>query len=171
MGKPLVGLVGLLSILVMTTACGAARRDAATIGTATPKRATDGRFRISQKADYQYLPPEHKSPPPDGSSDAGDESGFSDWLTADGYQALFNQMTAKNLYPRIVEGRSFVGERQFRAKFVDRGNAEFWTHHGLSPRAFAERDNVYRSQGFRLVSRQSAQDGAGEFVQATWLKD
>jgi hypothetical protein len=99
-----------------------------------------------------------------------DDGEFSDWLSAVQYQALFGEMLKKDRYPAIVEGRSFNGGRQFRGKFVARGNLAFHSNHGVSADVFAKRDAELRANGFALVSYQTAQDQSGKFVQATWVK-
>jgi hypothetical protein len=72
-------------------------------------------------------------------------------------------------YPIIVEGRSFNGERQYRAKFEPSGKMKFWSYTGQSIESFNQRDETFRRQGYVLISKQTFHDDDGDAVQATWI--
>jgi hypothetical protein len=109
-----------------------------------------------------------QTPSPDSPANAavGD---FSTWLSAGDYQRLFDGMVKENRYPVVVEGRSFNGQRQFRAKFEPVGKMRFWSYTGQSIEAFNQRNDTFYRQGYVLVSKQTFHDDKGDAVQATWI--
>src|ERR1700744_4437377 len=92
MFRLLRGLLGLFLMIALVRPCVAVTdnppsvRDTMTecssyLAAPCSDRATVGRFHVSQKADYQFLPP--KTPPPDQSPNSNDSTDFSDWVTSD----------------------------------------------------------------------------------------
>jgi hypothetical protein len=97
--------------------------------------------------------------------------GYSDRATAADYQQLFNAMVQQHRYPRVVEGKVFNGIVLYHAAFepYPAGGFSFWSHHGITPDVFAQKNDQYRRDGFRLVHKQSVHLAGREFVQATWV--
>jgi hypothetical protein len=98
-------------------------------------------------------------------------SGYSEWATAADYQKLFNAMVQQHRYPRVVEAKVFNGVVLYHAAFepYPAGRFTFWSHHGITPDIFAQKNDQYRRDGYRLVHKQSVHLGGREFVQATWV--
>jgi hypothetical protein len=97
--------------------------------------------------------------------------GYSDRATAADYQQLFNAMVQQHRYPRVVEGKVFNGIVLYHAAIepYPAGGFSFWSHHGITPDVFAQKNGQYRRDGYRLVHKQSVHLGGREFVQATWV--
>src|SRR5215470_12393382 len=87
--------------------------------------------------------------------------GYSDWVTSDDYQKLFNAMVQQRRYPRVVEARAFNGILLYHAAFAPYPAAifNFWSHHGLTPDDFSQKNSLHRRDGFRLAHKQSVHLG------------
>jgi hypothetical protein len=98
--------------------------------------------------------------------------GYSDWVTSDDYQKLFDAMVQQRRYPRVVEARAFNGILLYHAAFAPYPAAmfSFWSHHGLTPDDFAQKNRLHRRDGFRLAHKQSVHLDGREFIQATWVR-
>jgi hypothetical protein len=101
-----------------------------------------------------------------------DDMPFSEWLSQDAYQQLFDRELKARRYPIVVEGRSVHGRREFRARFAPfpDGPFAFWSHHAVSEEYFDRRNRELTAQGARLISRQVVSDRAGRFAQGTWVR-
>lgn len=138
----------------------------------------DGKFRDLARLRLLALsPPSPPSSAPRNDtrasmSDEKPEKGFTAWLSADAYQALFDRTIKDLKYPQVVEARNVGGERQFRARFVPNppGYFYFYTHSGISEEAFNRRDGELRAQGYRLTYRHNLDDEHGRSVQAVWIR-
>jgi Bacterial tandem repeat domain 1 len=105
-------------------------------------------------------------------------AGYSDWATGSDYQNLFNAMVRQHRYPRVVEARVFNDIVLYHAAFEPYPAGcpgqgctfSFWSHHGISPGLFAQRNHSLRRAGFSLVHKQSVHLGEREFIQATWVR-
>jgi hypothetical protein len=103
---------------------------------------------------------------------------YSDWASGADYQKLFDAMVRQHRYPRVVEARVFNGIVLYHAAFEPYPTGcpglactfSFWSHHGVSPDLFAQRNDSLRRAGFRLVHKQSVHLGGREFIQATWVR-
>jgi hypothetical protein len=97
--------------------------------------------------------------------------GYSDWVTSDDYQKLFEVMVKQRRYPRVVEARAFNGILLYHAAFAPYPAAtfSFWSHHGLTPDGFAQKNRLHRRDGYRLTYKQSVHLDGREFIQATWV--
>src|SRR5262249_22487242 len=98
--------------------------------------------------------------------------GYSDWVTSDDYQKLFDVMVQQRRYPRVVEARAFNGMLLYHAAFAPypAANFSFWSHHGLTPDGFAQKNLLHRRDGYRLLHKQSLHLDGREFIQATWVR-
>lgn len=107
-----------------------------------------------------------------------DQVPYSDWATGAAYQQLFDAMVQQHRYPRVVEARVFDGVVLYHAAFEPYpagcpGLActfSFWSHHGITPNVFAQRNGSLHRAGFRLVHKQSVHLDGREFIQATWVR-
>src|SRR5262249_37271911 len=90
--------------------------------------------------------------PPAPSAIPTREIGYSDWLSSGDYQKLFNQMVAQRQYPRVIEAGAYNNTVMFRAAFAPypSGSFGFYSHHGLTPQDFEQKDRRYRDLGFTL---------------------
>lgn len=103
---------------------------------------------------------------PSTKEDVGDvgksTAGFTEWMTAGEYDTVFAQMTSKQMYIDTVEGRFHRGQRQYRARFIERPKElGFYSRHDRSEDVINGFARQYHRRGFREVWRHSFVDNEG----------
>jgi Bacterial tandem repeat domain 1 len=142
----------------------------------TEREAAMRQFMMTALAAFGAMVAIAQAEPP---SPAPDQSPYySDWATGADYQKLFNAMVRQHRYPRVVEAGVFDGIVLYHAVFErypggclgsEFSTFRFWSHHGITPERFAQRDDSLRRAGFSLIHKQSVKLGEMEFIQATWV--
>jgi hypothetical protein len=96
-----------------------------------------------------------------------------DWMTSGEYQAYFaSQLAGNTLLLTHVEAGEFHGQIYYFATFDPLPPGIGWaTHHGLSDASFAQRDQEFTAQGYRLTHHQRFVSSSGRVAnQGIWLR-
>ncbi len=96
-----------------------------------------------------------------------------EWMTSGQYQQYFqSQVQGRGLLLTYLEAAEFHGQIYYFANFDPLPPGVGWaTHHGLSDASFQQRDQQYRSQGYRLSHHQRFVSSSGRVAnQAIWLR-
>jgi hypothetical protein len=93
------------------------------------------------------------------------------WLTAHQYQAEFDRRVARGQYPVDVDAGLVYGHVRYRARFAPRPSGlAFYARHGMSDTAFAQANQRYTQQGFRLLDHQRFDTEGLVRNQAVWVR-
>ena len=87
------------------------------------------------------------------SDHAAAQNNATGWLPHHDYQYFFDEGFYGNLAPIHVEAGLVYGHVHYSAVFgpLPYGFSTWATHHGMSDAAFAQRNQQYLSQGYRLI--------------------
>lgn len=100
------------------------------------------------------------------------EVGFTQWIDGREYQDIFDQRS-RGLYPIVVEAKlSDENEVVYRAYYsqIPDGPFRFWSHHGISTKAFEEKSRRLKQDGFVLIHHQPLHVKGRKIHQATWAR-
>lgn len=108
----------------------------------------------------------------DRSSDLDSDGRWSEWLSRDAYQALFDSRARSGMYPVKVEAKLSGNISAFRGIFEPLGPTieEFESRSGIDDAAFAEYDSYLRSEGYSRLFHTRLEAPAGALNQATWIR-
>ena len=106
---------------------------------------------------------------------AGQQNPFSDWLSRQDYQSLFQSKVAQGLYPSTVEAQITDGSLKFRARFSARPNNTtfaFYSFHGISKSEYTRKTTSFKQAGFRELCVNSVVDEQGlKLFSGTWIRE
>lgn len=105
-------------------------------------------------------------------STAAIAQGSSPWLSGKNYQAEVERRYKNRQYPYSVQAAIKSGNVYFRASFkkFPRGEFYFQTRHGLTGQEFIESNALYKSQGYKLISKQEISYKGRKVIQAVWIR-
>ena len=94
------------------------------------------------------------------------------WVPPHDYQYFFDEGFYGNLVPVHVEAGLYYGHVRYNAVFgaAPYGVSNWATHHGMTDAAFAQRNQQYLSQGYRLHHHQRFATEGHILNQGIWYR-